>query len=62
MFGKFDKLILMSEGKIIYNNDAHAAIEYFGKITFDGVRFKCPDHSNPADFFMEIMSKESMVV
>lgn len=29
MFGKFDKLILMSEGKIIYNNDAHAAIEYF---------------------------------
>jgi hypothetical protein len=29
-------------------------------MTIDGERFKCPDLSNPADYFMSIMSKESM--
>lgn len=32
MFFKFDRLMLMAEGKIIYFGDAVQAIDYFGKI------------------------------
>jgi hypothetical protein len=41
-------------------HDASRAVDYFSEITFDGIRFKCPDHSNPADYFMNIISKESI--
>jgi hypothetical protein len=62
MFFKFDKLMLLAEGKIIYFNEAVKAIDYFGGLIHDGIRFKCPEHKNPADFYMEIMSKESIPV
>jgi len=62
MFFKFDRLMLMAEGRIIYFGDAVQAIDYFGKIVHDGIRFKCPEHKNPGDYFMEIMSKESIPV
>ena len=54
MFDKFDQLMLLALGKVIYFNNANKSIGYFSKIGY-----KCPVHSNPADYFMEVMSIES---
>ena len=51
----FDKLMLLARGKIIYFNKANLAVDYFGSIGF-----QCPDLSNPADYFMTMMSIESI--
>jgi hypothetical protein len=41
-------------GKIIYFNEASLACDYFAYINY-----KCPDTSNPADYFMSLMSMEN---
>jgi hypothetical protein len=43
--------MLLAKGKIIYFNDSSKAVDYFGSIGLP-----CPELSNPADFFMSIMS------
>lgn len=55
IFEMFDRLMLLARGKIIYFNEARLAVDYFGSIDF-----QCPDLSNPADYFMTIMSIESI--
>ena len=55
--------MLLVEGKIIYYNEANKAVDYFSKIKEDvegGKYFKCPEHSNPADFFMDMMTKDTL--
>ena len=54
IFEKFDKLMLMAQGHTIYLNKAHLAVEYFSS-----VGYSCPQQTNPADYFMEIMSIET---
>lgn len=54
--------MLMTEGKIIYFNDAKKAVDHFSSLRCQGTTFKCPEHSNPADYFMEIMSKSSIPI
>ena len=51
IFKLFDQLLLISEGKMLYIGDSEKAVEYFAKLSF-----KCPDLTNPADFFMDITS------
>jgi ABC-type multidrug transport system ATPase subunit len=51
----FDRLMLMAMGKIIYFNEARLSVDYFSAIGY-----KCPELSNPADYFMSIMSIESL--
>lgn len=51
----FDCLMLLARGKIIYFNKASKSVDYFGTIGY-----KCPELSNPCDFFMSMMSKESL--
>jgi hypothetical protein len=51
----FDMLMLLARGKVLYFNKANKSVEYFGSIGF-----QCPELSNPADFFMSMMSKESI--
>ena len=51
----FDRLMLLARGKIIYFNKADLAVNYFSNIGF-----QCPDLSNPADYFMTMMSIESI--
>jgi ABC-type multidrug transport system ATPase subunit len=53
-FETFDRLMLMCLGKIIYMNDSRFAVDYFTNINYP-----CPDQTNPADFFMSIMSRET---
>lgn len=45
----------MAKGKIIFFNQASLSVDYFGSIGF-----QCPELSNPADYFMSIMSIESI--
>jgi ABC-type multidrug transport system ATPase subunit len=55
IFESFDRLMLLAKGKIIYMDQACLAVDYFA-----GIGFQCPDLSNPADYFMTIMSIESI--
>lgn len=55
IFDMFDRLVLLAKGKIIYFNYANKSVEYFNKIGYP-----CPELSNPCDFFMAMMSKESI--
>lgn len=50
----FDRLILMVEGKFIYQGDAEAAPDYFAS-KFGLIM---PDMTNPADYFMNVMHQE----
>jgi len=47
--------MLLAKGKIIYFNEATKAVDYFS-----AVNFTCPELSNPADYFMSIMSIETI--
>lgn len=54
IFEMFDRLMLLAQGKIIYFNEARLSVDYFA-----GIGQRCPELSNPADFFMSMMSIES---
>lgn len=45
----------MAQGHIIYQNSSLKAIDYFASIGY-----KCSESMNPADFFMNIISIESL--
>jgi len=55
IFNSFDRLLLLAKGKIIFFNKASLSVDYFTSI-----KFECPELSNPADFFMSMMSIESI--
>lgn len=57
IFEMFDRLMLLAQGKIIYFNEARLSVGHF-----ESIGFKCPELSNPADYFMSIMSIESQEV
>jgi len=56
IFEQFDRLMLLAKGKIIYFGEASKSVEFFGRNPDN----QCPDLSNPADFFMTMMSIESI--
>ena len=55
IFALFDRLLLLVEGKIIYQGNTRAATDYFGT----NFTLNCPTFANPADYFMSIMHHES---
>ena len=55
IYEMFDRLRLIARGKIIYFNEARFCVDYFSSIGF-----QCPELSNPADYFMTMMSIESI--
>lgn len=54
IYAMFAKLLLISEGRLLYIGEARDAVEYFSSMRFD-----CPNLTNPADFFMDITSLDS---
>lgn len=50
IFHMFDKLLLMSDGKILFHGRAETCITYFQRAGFE-----CPQYSNPADYFIEVI-------
>jgi ABC-type multidrug transport system ATPase subunit len=54
VFHMFDDLLLLAEGRVIYQGEGSGAIPYFSKLDF-----KCPNFVNPADFlFMAVLNNE----
>ncbi|KAJ2781473.1 hypothetical protein H4R18_002847 [Coemansia javaensis] len=51
IFNTFDKVILLSQGRIIYFGPTATAIDYFA-----GLGYQCPIHENPADYFIDLMT------
>nr|QTW43725.1 ABCG-like protein 2 [Eurytemora affinis] len=51
IFSKFDRLMLLTEGRIAYFGDANLAVQYFNRIGYP-----CPLTYNPADFFLDTLS------
>lgn len=51
IFAFFDKLMLIANGKTIYFNESKKAKEYFASLGQ-----VCPPLSNPADFYIDILS------
>ncbi|KAJ2720327.1 hypothetical protein GGI07_004666 [Coemansia sp. Benny D115] len=51
IFNVFDKVILLSQGHLVYFGPTSSVISYFSSIGF-----KCPIHENPADYFVDLMS------
>ena len=56
IYAMFTRLLLLSEGRLMYIGDAHEAVEYFASL-----RFACPNLTNPADFFMDITSVDAKI-
>ncbi|EFJ09064.1 ATP-binding cassette transporter [Selaginella moellendorffii] len=52
IYSKFDDLLLLSEGSVIYAGPAqNEALAYFA-----GLGHSCPEHVNPAEFFADLIS------
>ena len=55
MFNMMNQFMLLARGKIIYFNEASKAVDYFSNIGY-----RCPELQNPSDYFMQIISIESI--
>ncbi|KAJ2048377.1 hypothetical protein H4S04_003863 [Coemansia sp. S16] len=51
MLNCFDRILLLSQGHLVFFGSSNEAIEYF-----ESKGFPCPLRQNPADFFIDIMS------
>lgn len=54
VFSLFDKLLLLSKGRMVYNGDVDAVSKYF-----ENIGRPVPTFSNPADHMLEVMSEQS---
>lgn len=53
IFGLFDTLMLMHNGRTVYLGPATKAFNYFGDIGY-----RCPQYYNPADFYIDLLNDE----
>lgn len=51
IYRMFDYILLLSEGRCIFFGEAYKAVQYF-----DDIGFTCPEHFNPADYFLDLIS------
>lgn len=54
IFQMFDQLLLLAKGRVVYFGAAQEAVDYFSMMNFI-----CPEHYNPADFFMDLVSTDN---
>eukprot|EP01134_Creolimax_fragrantissima_P004609 CFRG4609T1 len=54
IYAMFDNILLLSNGHVVYFGAAHMAVDYFSKLNF-----VAPQHFNPADYFIDLLSIES---
>lgn len=47
----FDSILLLSEGKLVFNGPISGAIRQF-----ESLGYNCPKNTNPSDFFLDIMT------
>lgn len=53
IYSMFDLLLLLSEGSSMYYGPADKATQWFAS-----TGFQCPQHFNPADFFLDVVSMD----
>lgn len=51
IFSLFDKILLLAEGQVVFFGSPAAALDYF-----NALGYHCPEHFNPADYFLDILS------
>mmetsp|Transcript_15706 Transcript_15706/g.64196 ORF Transcript_15706/g.64196 Transcript_15706/m.64196 type:complete len:181 (-) Transcript_15706:872-1414(-) len=54
IFTLFDRLLLLSKGRVMYFGPATDAVAYFS-----GLNYRCPSNFNPADFFIDLISVDN---
>lgn len=54
IYKKFDKLLLLAEGKVAYFGEANGTVKHFEQ---QGIPM--PKNYNPADFFIDVVTKET---
>ena len=54
LFTYFDRLLLLSEGRVCYHGDAQGAEIFFSE---HPINSPCPLNFNPADFYLDLLSK-----
>jgi hypothetical protein len=47
----FDALLILSEGRVMFSGDASEALPFFERWGFT-----CPRHTNPSDFYLDVVS------
>ncbi|KAG2462984.1 ABCG2 protein, partial [Polypterus senegalus] len=57
IFKLFDSLTLLAIGRVIYHGPAQSALQYFHSIGYE-----CEPFNNPADFFLDIINRDSTAV
>eukprot|EP00062_Callorhinchus_milii_P001472 gi/632936635/ref/XP_007895567.1/ PREDICTED: ATP-binding cassette sub-family G member 2-like [Callorhinchus milii] len=57
IFKLFDSLSLLASGRMVYHGPAKLALQYFSSIGYE-----CEAFNNPADFFLDIINKDSTAV
>lgn len=53
LFALFDNLILLKSGDIVYLGSNESVLPFFLK-----AGFKCPEHTNPADFLLDCITPQ----
>lgn len=54
VFNKFDNLILLSAGKMVYQGEVKKALKYF-----ENLGYKLPELTNPADYYLDIITPDA---
>jgi ABC-type multidrug transport system ATPase subunit len=54
IYEMFDKILILSEGKLMYHGDSMRAVDYFAN-----VGYPCPESFNPADFYLDLLSPDN---
>eukprot|EP00922_Rhytidocystis_sp_ex-Travisia-forbesii_P036219 GHVS01053731.1.p1 GENE.GHVS01053731.1~~GHVS01053731.1.p1 ORF type:complete len:663 (+),score=85.60 GHVS01053731.1:1-1989(+) len=54
VFAMFDKLLLLSQGSVVYHGEANLIVDYFSR---NG--FPCPLQFNPADYILDLLSPKA---
>lgn len=57
IFMSFDNVILLAKGHMVYYGPPKKVVEYF-----ENLGFQCDPHWNPADFFVELASKDEATI
>eukprot|EP00494_Astrolonche_serrata_P029949 UN30216 len=53
MFYKFDKIVVIADGRNVYDGKPDDLVEYF-----ESLKFECPKNYNPADFALDLVSEK----
>jgi ABC-type multidrug transport system ATPase subunit len=54
IYNMFDRLLLLSEGRVMYFGNADAAVDYF-----NAVGYLCPDNFSPSDYYLDVLSPDN---